>query len=177
MSYGFYLFKPPPGEDPLRAAHTRLEAETDVVTPTSLRIAARRNARLVEALIAHDPALRSVVMGAPPADGGGGSTSESEVRALSLMLDEPRGGFGIEVNLFDGMAAVKLPYWHTGARAEDALKKVWEYLSIIQREADYVVYDPQLDRILDLAHDLPAVLTAYEDAVASLRQIVANRSQ
>ena len=82
---------------------------------------------------------------------------------------------GIDICLFAETAALQVPYWHTGEQAARTIAELWGYLAIMVRQADYVAYDPQLDRMLDLAQDQPAVLRAYRSAAANLRQIVAER--
>jgi hypothetical protein len=83
---------------------------------------------------------------------------------------------GIDICLFAETAALQVAYWHTGEQAAQTIAELWEYLAIIQHQAGYVAYDPQLDRMLDLAHDQPAVLHAYRSAAANLRRIIAERT-
>lgn len=50
----------------------------------------------------------------------------------------------------DQTASVALPYWHEGEKGAAAFRAAWQCLEVLRDQAGYDVYDPQLDRILDL---------------------------
>jgi hypothetical protein len=173
MSYDITLFRPAPGENPLALAHARLEAALERRPGLSPGVIARRNTRLVTALFAYNPALRSITHATTAAPGD----ARASLGGAQQILLQATGTFsGIDIYLFEETAALHVPYWHTGERAAETIAELWEYMRIIQHEADYVAYDPQLDRMLDLAHDQPAVLRAYRSGATNLRRITAERS-
>ena len=57
---------------------------------------------------------------------------------------------------------ITVPYWHVGEKARDAFKEIWSYLSLLEKEAGFVAYHPQVEKILDLTSDMPEVVAAYE---------------
>jgi hypothetical protein len=78
------------------------------------------------------------------------------------------GNAGIQVSLFPGDLAVTIAYGHTGRAARAVMRIVWSYLAILTQETGWEVYDWQLGRSLDRAHDLDEVTAAYTGASARL---------
>jgi hypothetical protein len=173
MSYDVMLLHSAPGENPLALAHARLETAAERRPGLFTSAIARRNTRLVAALLAYNPALRAIThtSAAAPED-----ARASLGDAQQILLQAAGTSSGIDIYLFEETAALHVPYWHTRERAAETIAELWEYMAIIQREADYVAYDPQLDRMLDLAHDQPAVLRAYQSTTTNLKRIIGERS-
>lgn len=46
------------------------------------------------------------------------------------------------------------PYWYKDRPATNVFSEIWKYLRVMRDIADYEIYDPQLDRIIDLEEDL-----------------------
>lgn len=161
MSYDLFLFRPPPGADPLDAARAAYDDEApDTMPAPGWR---ERMRPLADALVAADPALRAETFGEGSADARIG---------LSEGADSDTG---LQVELYPGMAFVTLPYHHTGADVLAAWERAWRCVAVLERMAGLRTYDPQRERVLDLATDLDAVLAEYADGVADLRFAIANQ--
>ena len=82
-------------------------------------------------------------------------------------------GNGIQITLFPGSAAITVPYWHTGRAAEAVFREMWQYATIIEREAGYSTYDPQLGHVLDLAADFSSALRLYSHTLTAVSENLA----
>ena len=156
MSYDLYLFQPPPGADPLVAAEALLramDAEAEPEHEPDPAWEARRTA-LVDALQRTYPHLTA--FGVPPWELNG------------------RDEDGVQIEFFDGLVSVTLPYWHSGRRALEVWTEIWAYLRLLQAEGQLVTYDPQLGQILDLDQDFAVVLDVYEHGLSALRRVIEN---
>jgi len=160
MSYDFYLCRVGPDEDAKAAVDAMIarldnEDNTDDVFsqmqeemwtrpgPSPLtQVPGSPRLHLAQVLLAHDPRLQSFPLG--PCIG----------------LDGPVDGPGISLELYDDHVAVTLPYGKNSHEADSAFSEVWSLLRLLHSQG-YVTYDPQLDRIVDLAHDQPQVLSRY----------------
>jgi hypothetical protein len=153
MSYDFYLFRRVAGEDPLTTGRAQGEEEKredpDAPDPDAGRI--KRS--VAAALKAQDPRLEvfeydyseiAVSLG----------ISVDEARRLYQDIELNHLEHGIQVTLSDHSAWITVAYWHSNpATAEAVMAEIWDYLRTINREAGFLVYDPQLDQLLDLSED------------------------
>ncbi|SRR6266436_1126137 len=78
--------------------------------------------------------------------------------------------YGIQISIFDTEIAVTVPYWHQGKKARLVWEEIWRYLTLIEAETGYHTVDPQVGLVLDLSSDLPAVLSAYAEAMSAMRR-------
>ena len=69
--------------------------------------------------------------------------------------------FGVQIQLFDDEAALTIPYWHEGAKAEACFAQVWEIIGVICHETGYAIFDPQMDRTLNEGENFDAALQTY----------------
>ena len=149
MSYRFYLFEPGDGPDAVAAAHARLEAlELSLVAGTAERGATpvwlgelrtalgTRHPDLRQEAVATDAAWAPFAQYADPDD-------------------------GVEIQLYGDSVSVSIPFWHSGEQAEHVLLRVSDYLKTVQDITGFVVYDPQLDRVVQLPADLSRVTERY----------------
>ena len=91
---------------------------------------------------------------------------EARTRYRHIELNGPEGGNGIQITLRDDTVDIAVPYWHQPAAAASVFDDVWRHLALLERDGGFAVYDPQLDRILNLAVDRPAVLQCYGGVMA-----------
>jgi hypothetical protein len=152
MSYDFFLLPRNPGQswDEVLEARERLALEEDdgplsPVTQTRLE-------RIADRLQAHDPQLERY-------------TTEQKIELTRA------DSAGIQVSLFSGELSVTVAYWHTGPTAREVLQIAWSYLVILKEETGWEVYDPQVDRSLDHAHDLYEVISGYANMSARLHRM------
>jgi hypothetical protein len=146
MSYDFMLFTPRPGVDPQTMFET--DEEEAQRGPRDPKIEAKKK-KLAEALIAHDARLErfkpdfgkiAKLHKISPAE------AYDRMRHVELNADKASG---IQITLFDGSAALTIPYWHKRDEAERVLRQAWGYIDILARECGYEVYDPQLGAVID----------------------------
>src|SRR5690242_5332353 len=144
MSYDFILLHREPGQswdEVLEANERLLMAEGDRPFDPSARARAER---IADRLQAHDPQLQRF-------------TSEHHIELTRP--DDP----GVQVSLFERELAVTVAYWHTGQAARAVMELVWSYLTILEQETGWEIYDPQLGRSLERARDLDAVSGGHAD--------------
>jgi hypothetical protein len=174
MSYDVYLLQPTPGEDPLATVRAKLNVETEVINPGPPNAEAEvRKQQLTRALIAENPALEAFEFGyAEIARIDGISEEEARVRYRHIELNGPEKGNGIQITLYDDNASITIPYWHQPEAARLVFGEVWRYLRVLRDAGGFFVYDPQLDRVVDLNADLPDVIREYGRVVAKIPEIV-----
>lgn len=162
MSYDLHLLLVPLGEDPLATLERELERQDVELNPGPARPEVEgRKRHWLAAVTRFDPDLKIALFdfeGLAALE----RTGEAEARRRYRHLELNSGNYaGIQITLWDDRAELTFPYWHSGEQAANVLRQVWDYLEVLQRAAGFVVVDPQLDRVLDLASDFPAVLRFY----------------
>jgi hypothetical protein len=162
MSYQIYLVQKK-GADALASARALSENASDEINPGPVVPEKEaRKKRIADALLAVNSKLEPFNFDfAEIAEFHGISEEESRVRYRHVELDGPANGNGIQITLHDNSACVTVPYWHADNGAARAVfAEIWRYLRIFRRFG-CAAYDPQLDRILDLARDREAALATY----------------
>jgi hypothetical protein len=151
MSYDFLLLPRDPGQswDQVLEASERLALEEGDRPPGPA--ARTKLERIADRLQAHDPQLERF-------------TGERHIELTQA--DDT----GIQVSLFCGELSVSVAYWHTGPAARAVMQIAWSYLSILEQETGWEVYDRQLGRSLDRARDLDEVTAGYAKMSAWLRR-------
>jgi hypothetical protein len=175
MSYDFRLFKRKAGEDPLVTVHRDSDG-LPTMPPDPQKEALKR--RTADALIAHNPGLEVSQF-----------NYEQIARSLKISVEEARLQFrhlelngreedsdGIQIILFDDEASVTVPFWHDGDKAEDTFRDIWGYLEIISREAGYLIYDPQIDRVIEPSAGFDAALACYSGVMRQIQQALPKSS-
>jgi hypothetical protein len=162
MSYDIYLFKPDSGEA-AEEAFERLfdEDDDDNRNPPSPEGDALKE-RLTDRLSKANPLLERFQFDYI-AIAKSLKTTEEEARLQwrNIELNSPEDGNGIQIQIEDDKASMTIPYWHKDDDAQRVFEEVWEYLDVFRTEADYLAYDPQLGRPLDLSNDLAEVIYRY----------------
>lgn len=171
MSYDIYLFEVKEGENALKKAESILTSESEELNlgePDQDK--EKRKQMLKFALIEKNPKLQKFDFGFEEiAKIEGISTEEAKVRFRHLELNGPEDGNGIQIMLYDDLATVTVPYWHEVEEAKKVFEEIWTYLEVIQDKAGYVIYDPQLERILKLSTDFADSLSSYARVVEHIR--------
>ncbi|HUM14892.1 MAG TPA: hypothetical protein VL086_04310 [Candidatus Nitrosotalea sp.] len=173
MSYDLHLVPRHPGVDPLSAARALLEQRAEGLNPgPPVPEKEARKARLAAALMKSSPPLSAFAF-EYSAIAARQHITEEEARARyrHIELNGPENGNGIQITLSDDTAGVTIPYWHRPAAAASVFDDVWWHVALLERDGGFAVYGPQLDRILDLAIDGPAVLECYGGGVAQTAKI------
>lgn len=169
MSYDFRLFKRKAGEDPLVTAHA--DSDGFPTTPPDPQKEALKR-RVADALIARNPRLEIFQFDYDAVAKSQKITVEqARLQFRHFELNGPReGANGIQITLFDDEASVTVPFWHKGDKAADTFREIWSYLEIISREAGYLIYDPQIDRISDASAGFDDALACYTGVVGQMQQ-------
>ena len=169
MSYDFILFKRRAGEDP-RVTAKRDSAEFAGTPPDPQKEALKR--RVADALIARNPKLEIFEFDYDRiAKLHKITVDEARLMYRYLELNEPEDETnGIQITLFDDEASVTVPFWHEDEEAEGVFREIWSYLEIISREAGYLIYDPQTDRVLDAAAGIDEALLHYSGAMQQINE-------
>ncbi len=81
-------------------------------------------------------------------------------------------GTGIQITLYDDTALLTIPYWHKGDKARTVWQEAWQYLQCLESQGGFSIYDPQLERMLNLISDLEEVLKGYSWGVGASEQAV-----
>jgi hypothetical protein len=170
MSYDLHLIPARAGTAPLSAARALLEQDEGEINPgPAVPEKEARKARLTDALRRTDPQLVAFEFGySTIAAREGISEAEARQRYRHIELNGPEDGSGVQITLTDDSVHVAVPYWHQPPSAATVLDEVWQYLAVLERDGGFVIYDPQLDRLLTLATDRPAVLACYVGVMARM---------
>lgn len=168
MSYDFRLIIRRAGEDPRVTAQR--DSEELTATPLDPQKEALKR-RVADALIAHNPKLEVFEFG-----------YEAIARLEKISVEQARLKYrhlepnqseddcdGIQITLFDDEASVTVPYWHDGDQAADTFREIWSYLEIICRETGYLIYDPQIDQVIEPSAGFNTALACYADFMRKLR--------
>ena len=177
MSYDIYLFRLDPGTDRCAALESLFPEELDGVDPMPAPadpLKEERKRHLADILMEINPDLEAFVPDYGEIVRALGITEEdARSRFRGLELNGPEEGNGIQITLNDDSVAITIPFWHTGDEAQAVFREIWSYLTAIEREAGFIAFDPQLDRVLDLEQDSNAALSAYLGVSNRLPEIVA----
>jgi len=169
MSYDFRLFKRRAGEDALVTA--RADSDGFPTTPPDPQKEARKR-RVADALIARNAQLHVFQFDYDAvANSQKISVEDARLKFRHLELNGPEEDCnGIQITLFDDEASVTVPFWHEGEKAADTFREIWSYLEIISREGGYLIYDPQIDRVLEPSAGLDDALSCYTGAMRQTHQ-------
>ncbi len=169
MSYDFHLFIPKPGLDrqvALEAWKDEMESgQTNVAVPGS----DKRKKSLVNALLSQSSNLESFELNFTNI-AKDHEISEAEARTLydHVEINDPKTG--IQIMLFDNGASIGVPYGSTKIDSTSVIRHVWTYLQIFQREGGFLIFDPQVEQVLDLDNDLDMVTCAYNKCAEQINK-------
>ena len=168
MSYDLHFFTPRPGVDVRDIVETDdgeslSRGKRDPATEEKKR-------KLAAALIAHDKRL---TLFKPSFDEIAKlhkiSPAEAYERFRHLELNDEQ--VGLQITLFDDAGSLTSPYWHQGDAARRVLEQAWGAIGVICRESGYEVFDPQLDRVIDV-NVFDDVLSTYAGATGRMEALV-----
>jgi hypothetical protein len=158
MSYGFDLVKLPSGVDPNVAYQQWKDQHVDVelnAGPIDPKVEAEKQ-RLAAALIARHPNFELFK-----------PDWENVARVHSIDVAEARRQFrhqelnekrlGVQVQLFDDTAGISSSFDGPPQQCVAALRLVWGCLELLEGEAGFSTYDPQMAKVLDLESDFDLV--------------------
>jgi hypothetical protein len=173
MSYDFHLVRVPEGGDVEAAVQLHLERDESEAVSARDPIKEKWKAGLCEALRRCDPSLEPFEFDYATIARELG-TSEDEARAMwrHIELNTPEDGPGIQITIDDDSVTITVPYWHAEQDARAVFAKLREHIVTLCGQGGLVVYDPQLERTIDMDRDMDDVLKRYVGVIDRIPEII-----
>jgi hypothetical protein len=166
MSYDFYLSRQTPEENDQNIIEQSLQESMEINPGLPIPENEQRKKDLAKSLLAYNPALqifefdyKAIARSLEIAE------DEARTRYRHIEINDPDQTKGIQIILYDDTASVTIPYWHMNEDAVSAFNEIFGYLRILQNEAKYLIYDPQIERVINLSKDLSEVLKCYDSVM------------
>jgi hypothetical protein len=174
MSYDLHLLRLSGSADALAEAQAIVSKEEEEINPgPPVPEKEERKQNLAKLLIQENPSLERFQFGfAEIAKTYNWTDAEARTRFRHIELNGPDGSNGIQITLYDDKADITVPYWHQPEAAHSVFAEIWRYLEVLVHNGKFAVYDPQLDRLLNLASDQPEVLRRYGGVVAKVPDMI-----
>lgn len=166
MSYDLTFFTPRPGVD----VHDIVEVDEDRARGKRDPKTEAKKRKVADALLAHDARLElSTPDFAAIARLHKMRVDEAYERFRDLELTD--NASGMQILLFDDGAGLTIPYWHSGDAARRVIEQAWGAIEIVCRESGYEVFDPQLDRVIDV-NAFDDVLRSYAGTTQRMEALI-----
>lgn len=177
MSYDLHLIVRSSGTDLLQTRRADLASDNDELNPgPPVPEKEERKRNLADRLLRANPDFEEFAFGfAEIANAYGCTESEARERFRHIELNGPDDDNGIQITLYDDSADIAVPYWHDSDAAHCVFEEVWQYLTILAEHGGFEVYDPQLDRMLDLANDRGEVTMTYSRVMDQVGKTLGSR--
>ena len=155
MSYDLYSFPTPAGQDVDAAFEALMEAEeAEERLPWSADQAVRAES-LAASLCKLNPRFERFAFDyAEIARLQGVTEAGARAQWRHIELNSPEGDNPIQITIQADYASLGVPYWYTGDRARETISEALGYLAVFEREANWISFDPQLERLLAIPGDL-----------------------
>ena len=137
MSYVLKLVHPrPDGNLRETALRDRTVGDFAAVDPKKEAV----KLKIAKALAAKLPSIEVTRVGYEP-------DNPSHLRCFEIndLADE---SFGMQIELLDDDVSITIPFWHTGEKAAECFRQIWDVMSIVCTIGGYAAFDQQLDRPL-----------------------------
>ena len=172
MSYDIYLFQPEPGIDVEVTAERLFEDDEEYEFEDEVLEDGQESSswkfgeqveRLVKLLLQQNPNFEVFPERLAK------TVTQNQERQIALSeydhVELSTSENGIQFSIFPGEFAISVPYWHSGGAARSVMQEIWDYLHLMEREAGYRAFDPQIGEVLDLGKDYSKALAIYEATV------------
>jgi hypothetical protein len=73
---------------------------------------------------------------------------------------------GIQLSLYANEAAITVPYWYSGAEAQEIVRTLYRLAAVIEEHTEFSGYDPQVDLPVAEVAERPELAIASFDMVA-----------
>ena len=90
-----------------------------------------------------------------------------------IELNPPEGDLAIQLEIHWDHVSLTIPYWYTGAKADQVFEQLSAYLRIIREAAGFFAYDPQTNRAFDPQREEFGEHGEYDRIAENLPQIIA----
>jgi hypothetical protein len=166
MSYELKLFRPVPGEDPLKTRYN-ISASPNYKGPRDPEIEDLKH-QISVALTAHDPNLETVQANHAAIAKNCGVPLEEAVRAFrAFSLDPVKNTNGIHIRVDDDHIAIEITFWDERNHVQEVFKQLYGYLQLLTQNWDFVIHDPQIDRIITADEIFSETLQQYSRGVCA----------
>lgn len=90
-----------------------------------------------------------------------------------IELNPPQGDLRIQLQIHWDHLSLTIPYWYTGAKADEVFEQLSAYLRVIRDAAGFFAYDPQTNRAFDPQKEEFGEHREYDRIAENLPQIIA----
>jgi hypothetical protein len=179
MSYVIHLVPQTMGHDPLAEIHSLLEQNTEETNPGfPIKEKEEKKKRLAKLLIKSNPNFTPFKFGfSDIAKKHNWTEEEARIRFRHIELNVPDGFNTLQITLYDDTVDIAIPYWYQTNRANEVFKELWKYLNLLVLNGNFLAYDPQLDRILDLSKDYDEVIKRYDGVMKKVPDMTTESAQ
>ena len=73
---------------------------------------------------------------------------------------------GIQLSLYANEAAITVPYWYSGADAQEIVRTLYRLAAVVEEHTGFSGYDPQVDLPVAEVAERPELATASFDMMA-----------
>jgi hypothetical protein len=171
VSYDLYMLSPQPGEDPTETLE-RLEEREEAAAPDP--VIAERNRRIADALIAtNSNYTESEIKFDVIAEQNGISVEEARATHRHVdLFDED----GLQITLSDEQASISFPY-RESLDPKRLAEEIAKASNVIREETGWRLYDPQLEKFIDLVRDADEFARAFGVGVSLVQQIASEQER
>jgi len=85
-----------------------------------------------------------------------------------IELSENDTDTGIQIEIHKDHAYLTVPYWHSGEDAEIVFKEIWEYSKLFYEKAEFILFDPQNESLINPAKHEFSNYNGYKQIVKFL---------
>jgi hypothetical protein len=172
MSYDFYCYQPTSSAPSTEEARAIIDSEEGEIRRDDAE-AREKKQKVVAALIGYNPRLQPFKR-----DYGEIAKfmkiSEEQARAQwnHVELNPPEGDLAIQIEVYGDHVSFTIPYWYTGAKADQVFEQLGAYLQIICKATGYFAYDPQTGKAFDPEREKIKDHQEYERIAQNLPSII-----
>ena len=176
MSYDVYCYRPS-SDVPNTEEGLNVISPEENATYRDDEEAREIKRRISDALIKHNPRLEPFKIDHHEvAKSMNISYEQAKAQFNHIELNPPQTDLATQLTVYWDHVFITIPYWYTGAEADQVFVQLTGYLRVIQEAAGFFVYDPQTERAFDptkeefgdhseydrIAENLPAIIAQGE---------------
>jgi hypothetical protein len=179
MSYDLYCYRPGSDVPDLNEAEILVEQITEAEeSGISVETASTTRDEIAAALLKHNPRLEKFDFDYKKiASALKISEGDARARFQHVELTPPEGDRAIQLTVYYDHVFISIPYWYTGAAAEQVFSELSAYLRVIRDTAGFFVYDPQAGTVFDPKHSEFQGHSEYDSVVREMPRIAARSAK
>lgn len=172
MSYDIYCYKPKSKNPSLEEAVNIIESyeyEDELMETSSLA----QKKQLADVLITCNPRLEVFNLDYNEIAKLENSTvEEAKAKYTYIELNPPEEDLAIQLTIDDNRVSITIPYWYEGDKINRIFHELLRYLKVINKEAGYFVYDPQINEAFDPEKVDVLNLSEYQSVMGEIPEVV-----